>query len=192
MRGIEVWLIAISLAMDCFAVSIASGIILKRIYWKVILRTAFAFGFFQMMMTLIGWFFAYSFNHLIEGIDHWIAFGLLATIGIRMIIESFKKKEERSFNPVKWKVTILMAVATSIDAVAVGISYSLVESKTAGQNILSASIIIGFVAFIISLIGFVGSICFGKSFAKKLCAEMWGGIILIGIGTKILIEHLLL
>ena len=91
MTGLEIWLLAIGLAMDCFAVSIASGIILKHTQWRPMLVMAFAFGFFQALMPFIGWMFAKSFSHLIESVDHWIAFAILAFLGGRMIFESFKE-----------------------------------------------------------------------------------------------------
>lgn len=92
MTGLEIWLLAIGLAMDCFAVSIASGIILKRIQWRPMLVMALAFGLFQALMPFIGWMFAKTFSHLIESVDHWIAFAILAFLGGRMILESFKTR----------------------------------------------------------------------------------------------------
>jgi len=125
MTGLEIWLLAIGLAMDCFAVSIASGIILKRTQWRPMLVMAFAFGFFQALMPFIGWMFAKSFSHLIESVDHWIAFAILAFLGGRMIFESFKEEECcQLFNPTKLKVVFTMAIATSIDALAIGISFA--------------------------------------------------------------------
>ena len=125
MTGLEIWLLAIGLAMDCFAVSIASGIILKRTRWRPMLIMAFAFGLFQAIMPLIGWMCVKTFSHLIESIDHWIAFGILAFLGGRMIWESFKEEECcQLFNPASLKVVLTMAVATSIDALAVGISFA--------------------------------------------------------------------
>jgi putative Mn2+ efflux pump MntP len=190
MGGLEIWLIAVSLAMDCLAISITTGIILQKIRWKIMLRMALAFGIFQAAMTFIGWAGASFFNKMIENVDHWIAFGLLCFIGIQMIRESFKKEEEKTFDPTKWSVTLMMAVATSIDAVAVGISFSLVGFSCNNGNIISASLIIGLVAFIISWIGLFGGFWGGKEFAKNIRAELWGGLILIGIGVKILVEHL--
>ena len=113
MTGLEIWLLAIGLAMDCFAVSIASGIILKRTQWRPMLVMAFAFGFFQALMPFIGWMFAKSFSHLIESVDHWIAFAILAFLGGRMILESFKEEECcKLFNPANPKVVLTMAIAT--------------------------------------------------------------------------------
>lgn len=117
MTGLEIWLLAIGLAMDCFAVSIASGIILKRIQWRPMLVMALAFGLFQALMPFIGWMFAKTFSHLIESVDHRIAFAILAFLGGRMILESFKNEDCRqTFNPASPKVVFTMAIATSIDA----------------------------------------------------------------------------
>lgn len=190
MTGLEIWLLAIGLAMDCFAVSIASGIILKRTRWRPMLVMAFAFGFFQAMMPFIGWMFAKNFSHLINNVDHWIAFAILAFLGGRMIVNSFKEEECcQLFNPANPKVVLTMAIATSIDALAVGISFAFlgVENYT---EILSPILIIGFVSFVMSLIGLVFGIRCGCGLARKLKAELWGGIILVLIGLKIVIEHL--
>ena len=120
MTGLEIWLLAIGLAMDCLAVSIASGIILRRIQWRPMLIMAFFFGLFQAIMPLLGWLGASTFSHLIESVDHWIAFAILAFLGGRMIKESFKEEDCcQRFNPASLKVVITMAVATSIDALAV-------------------------------------------------------------------------
>ena len=201
MTGLEIWLLAIGLAMDCFAVSIASGIILKRTQWKPRLVMAFAFGLFQAVMPFafglfqavmpfIGWMFAKNFSHFIESIDHWIAFAILAFLGGRMIWESFKEEEcYQLFNPASLKVVFTMAIATSIDALAVGISFAFLGVQ--GYNgILSPILIIGFVSFVLSLIGLIFGIQCGCGLARKLKAELWGGIILVIIGIKILIEHL--
>ena len=190
MTGLEIWLLAIGLAMDCFAVSIASGIILKRTRWRPMLIMTFAFGLFQAIMPLIGWMCVKTFSHLIESIDHWIAFGILAFLGGRMIWESFKEEEcFQLFNPASLKVVLTMAVATSIDALAVGISFAFLGIQDY-SDILSPILIIGFVSFVLSLIGLIFGIQCGCGLARKLKAELWGGIILVIIGKKILIEHL--
>ena len=188
MTYIEIWLLAISLAMDCFSVSITSGIILRRVLWKTFLTIAFFFGLFQGLMPVIGWFAASRFQHLIENYDHWIAFGVLFLLGARMIKESFKdEEEEHHFNPTRLPVILTMAVATSIDALAVGISFAF-TGMTTWRSILDPVLIIGFVSFIFSIIGCLIGVYFGKR--VNLRAELWAGIILIGIGVKILIEHL--
>ena len=122
-------LLAVSLAIDCFTVSVTSGIILRRIRWNTFLTMAFFFGFFQALMPLLGWLGASHFSHLIEAYDHWVAFGLLAFLGIRMIREHFKDSEEHSFDPTRLKVIITLAIATSIDALAVGISFAFTGFK---------------------------------------------------------------
>ena len=190
MTGLEIWLLAIGLAMDCLAVSIASGIILKRIQWRPMLVMAFFFGLFQAIMPLLGWLGASTFSHLIESVDHWIAFAILAFLGGRMIKESFKEEDCcQRFNPASLKVVITMAIATSIDALAIGVSFAFLGIKSC-SSILCPVGIIGFVSFLMSLIGLIFGIRFGCGIARKLHAELWGGIILILIGTKILIEHL--
>lgn len=190
MTGLEIWLLAIGLAMDCLAVSIASGIILKRIQWRPMLVMAFFFGLFQAIMPLLGWLGASTFSHLIESVDHWIAFAILVFLGGRMIKESFKEEDCcQRFNPASLKVVITMAIATSIDALAIGVSFAFLGIKSC-SSILYPVGIIGFVSFLMSLIGLIFGIRFGCGIARKLRAELWGGIILILIGTKILIEHL--
>lgn len=189
MNNLEIWLLAISLAMDCFSVSISSGIILKHIHWRTFLTIAFFFGLFQGIMPLIGWFGASRFYHLIEQFDHWIAFGLLFFLGIRMIKESFDTDEtHHHFNPTRLPVILTLAVATSIDALAVGISFVFVGMNTF-SSILFPIVIIGIVSFIFSIIGcIIGTSC-GKRI--NIRAELWAGIILIGIGMKILMEHMM-
>lgn len=190
MTGLEIWLLAIGLAMDCFAVSIASGIILKRVRMRPMLIMALAFGFFQALMPLLGWIGASFFSHLIENIDHWIAFAILAFLGGRMVLESFKDEDCRhEFAPTSLKVVSALAVATSIDALAVGVSFAFLGVRSF-SSILPSIGIIGFVSFALSFVGLMFGIRFGCGIARKLRAELWGGVILIIIGTKILIEHL--
>ena len=190
MTGLEIWLLAIGLAMDCFAVSIASGIILKRVRMRPMLIMALAFGFFQALMPLLGWIGASFFSHLIENIDHWIAFAILAFLGGRMVLESFKDEDCRhEFDPTSLKVVSALAVATSIDALAVGVSFAFLGVRSF-SSILPSIGIIGFVSFALSFVGLMFGIRFGCGIARKIRAELWGGVILIIIGTKILIEHL--
>ena len=190
MTGLEIWLLAVGLAMDCFAVSIASGIILKRMQLRPMLVMEFFFGFFQALMPLLGWIGASFFSHLIENIDHWIAFAILAFLGGRMVMESFKDEDcKNEYDPTSLKVVLALAVATSIDALAVGVSFAFLGIRSL-PSILSPISIIGFVSFALSIIGLIFGIRFGCGIARKLRAELWGGIILIIIGTKILIEHL--
>lgn len=190
MTGLETWLLAVGLAMDCFAVSIASGILLKHARLRPMLVMAISFGFFQGLMPLLGWIGASFFSHLIESIDHWIAFAILLFLGGRMALESFKDEDcKQEFDPTKLKVVLALAVATSIDALAVGVSFAFLGIKDC-TAILPPIGIIAFVSFVLSMIGLMFGIRFGCGIARKLRAELWGGIILIIIGTKILIEHL--
>lgn len=189
MTSLEIWLLAVGLAMDCFAVSVASGIILKQIQWRPMLVMALFFGVFQAVMPLIGWTCTNAFSHLIESYDHWIAFALLAFLGGKMIWESFKSEEEcHLFNPTRLKVVLTLAVATSIDALAVGISFSCLGMKTI-QSILSPVLVIGLVSFLFSMAGLLIGIFFRNRFYWPV--ERWGGFILIAIGCKILYEHLM-
>lgn len=188
MSILEIWLLAVSLAIDCFTVSVTSGIILHRIRWGIFLKMAFLFGLFQAAMPFLGWLGASRFNHLIETYDHWIAFALLAFLGIRMIREHFKDEEERSFDPTRLKVIVALAVATSIDALAVGISFAFTGFRTF-SSLLYPLTAIGIASLVISLAGSLIGVFFGKRF--NLRVEIIGGLVLIGIGVKILFEHLL-
>ncbi len=189
MTHIEVWLMALALAMDCFAVSIASGIIFKRVFWKPMLTMAFLFGFFQALNPMLGWWGADLCRNVIEHIDHWIAFAILAFLGVRMIIESFKEEDKKRFNPRSYKVIFTLAIATSIDALAVGISFSCMGYHTL-SSLFYPLLIIFLVSFVLSLVGLGLGLKFGKGLTQKIHAEMWGGIILLLIGGRVLIEHL--
>ena len=183
MSILEIWLLAVSLAMDCFSVSITSGMILRRICWRTFLTMAFFFGLFQALMPLIGWFCASRFYHLIESYDHWIAFGLLFILGVRMIKESFKDEEHPHFDPTRMKNILTLAVATSIDALAVGVSFAFMRVQIGW-----AVTFIGVITFVLSVIGVKVGNVFGMKYKSK--AELFGGIVLILMGCKILLEHL--
>lgn len=191
----ELWLLAVALAMDCFTVSIVFGVLLRKIEWRTILAVAFLFGWFQAMMPLAGWFATNSFSSLIEDYDHWIAFGLLAFLGGRMIKESFsddeeeEKAEAKHINPRKLKTQLVFAVATSIDALAVGISFTCLGFNTISSLSLPL-LIIGFVSLAFSIVGSLLGIRFGKGVEKRLKPELLGGIVLIIIGIRVLCEHL--
>ena len=194
MSLIDIILLAVALAMDCLTVSIVSGVIevkseeVKDEKWWII-RMAFLFGLFQAMMPLIGWLGISHFQAYMEAYDHWIAFTMLGFIGGRMVWESFGSDEEQHFNPRKLRTQLLLAIATSIDALAVGISFACTGYTAVGQLTLPL-IIIGVVSFLFSLIGYRLGARFGRSIASRLKPELFGGIILIGIGVKILMEHL--
>jgi len=184
MSIINVLLISLGLAMDAFAVSISNGMALKCFKKKIAFRVALFFGGFQAIMPVIGWAAGLSFRKYIESYDHWIAFVLLSFIGVKMIFESSGlEKNETSCNPENILFLFTMAVATSIDALAVGISFSCLRI-----NIITPVIAIGLVTFVLSFSGvFLGN-KFGSFFEKKM--ELLGGVILIGIGLKILLQHL--
>jgi len=186
MDYISIVIIAIGLAMDAFAVSMAAGVSLKYFQVKPAFRVALFFGFFQAIMPYLGWLAGSSFSTSIASIDHWVVFFILLFIGGKMIYESFViTKAESSCDPNNIVTVFLLAIATSIDALAVGISFSLLN-----QQIIEPIIIIGLVTFILSLFGvYIGS-KIGSIFENKI--ELLGGIILIAIGTKILLEHLML
>lgn len=182
MREVELFIIAIGLSMDAFAVAICKGLSLKKMNYKHALITAIFFGGFQAIMPLIGYFFGTGFKNYITSFDHWIAFIILSVIGLRMIKESGGKQpiSEESFS---LRFLTIMALATSIDALAIGVTFAFFQI-----NIILAAVLIGSVTFIVSLAGVkIGNI-FGGKHQKK--AEIAGGIILIIIGIKLLIEHI--
>lgn len=182
---LTILLIAIGLAMDAFAVSVTSGITIKNLRINHALRIAIPFGLFQAIMPVVGWWVGLGMKDLISGVDHWIAFGLLGFIGGKMIYESTRIEEiERVGNPLDTYVLLILSIATSIDALAVGLSLSFLN-----VSIATPVIIIGVVTFLLSFLGvFVGN-RFGHFFENK--AEFTGGLIMIGIGVKILVEHLI-
>lgn len=187
----ETLLIALALAMDCFAVSVACAVIAqKRALPKGIMwRLALFFGVFQAFMPLVGWLLTSRFSALLEAWDHWIAFGMLAFIGGRMIADAFKKEENASLQPQEVKTELLLAIATSIDALAVGISYACTGYETLSQLGMPL-LAIGLVSFLMSILGYRLGLRFGESVNKKMRPELLGGLILIGIGIKILVTHL--
>ena len=177
-------LIALGLTGDTLAVSVSTGLSLTKIRFFQAVRIAIVLAVFQALMPLIGWFLGIQIKDLISEFDHWIAFALLFAIGGKMIYETFKEEEEEKvFNPLKIKVLLGIAIATSIDALVVGVSFAFIDT-----NILLSIIIIGVLTFLVAMIGvFIGKKT-GHLFGKKV--EIIGGLILMGIGTKILIQHL--
>lgn len=182
MNIFELLLLAVGLAMDAFAVSVCKGLSVERLKPRHPITAGLYFGGFQALMPLIGWLLGSQFESLIKSVDHWIAFGLLVLIGANMIRESFGKAEElnSSFSP---KAMLPLAVATSIDALAVGVTFAFLE-----VSIVFAVSVIGAVTFVISAAGVrIGNV-FGAKYKSR--AELAGGVILIILGVKILIEHL--
>ena len=184
MNTLTIILIAVGLAMDAFAVSITCGISMVKLRLRSALRISLAFGSFQAIMPIVGFLAGLSIRGLIQSFDHWIAFSLLAFIGCKMIYESlFMDSDEKKMDVDDLLTLLGLSIATSIDALAVGISLSLLK-----VDILSPAIIIGIITFLISFAGTVIGTRFGHLFEKKM--EIAGGLILIGIGFKILFEHL--
>lgn len=183
MNFLEILLIALGLSMDCFAVSLSFGTS-QKLKWKEIFRMALFFGLFQGLMPLIGWLVGNSLQSFISSIDHWFAFGILAFIGLKMILQSFKNTEERKNVDIR-KTTILLSlsVATSIDALITGISFGFIR-----VNILEAAVIITLITFLISIFG--AKLGEKTTFLPARWAERLGGLVLIGIGVKIVFEHL--
>ena len=179
----EIIFISASLAMDAFAVSICKGLSMKKLDWKKAFIIALYFGAFQGLMPVIGYFLGATFSDLVTSIDHWIAFALLSIIGGNMIKESFDDEEEKRNDNVDFKTMIVLAIATSIDTLAVGITFAFLKT-----NIVLSVVLIGIITFVISLLGVNIGNKFGDKFQNK--AELSGGIILILIGLKILLEHL--
>ena len=190
MSFVELLLLSVALAMDCFTVSIVNGVIVHRRKWSVILSTAILFGFFQALMPLIGWLLTSRFAHIIEAYDHWVAFALLAFLGIRMMLESGRPEEEHHDNPQKLSTQLLQAFATSIDALAIGISMVAMGYPSV-RSLLLPILIIGIGSFLLSIIGFLFGVQFGGSIRRRLKPELLGGTILLLIGTKTLLSHLL-
>lgn len=186
MEWITVFGIAIGLAMDAFAVSVVSGSVFKQLHIRHALRMAFFFGAFQAIMPLLGYAAGNTFAGYIAACDHWIAFALLLAVGLKMIYESFKfrKVEEKPQDPSNLKVLLTLSIATSIDALAVGVTLSLVTA-----SIMAAVTVIGVITFALSYAGFELGKRIGHFFENKI--EIFGGVILIAIGAKILINHLI-
>lgn len=181
---ISIFLIALGLSMDAASVAVTDGMIINNLKISNALKIAFYFGTFQAVMPVLGYFGGINFTAYLEQVDHYIAFGLLAFIGIKMIHEALSSKHRADKkDPLKSKNLFIMAIATSIDALAVGLTLATIEA-----NISLSVLIIGCVTFVNSFLGVYIGKRFGNFFSSK--AEISGGVILILIGTKILIEHL--
>ena len=187
----ELLLLSVALAMDCFTVSIVNGVIVARRQWVTILSTALLFGLFQALMPLLGWMATSHFARYIEDYDHWVAFGLLAFLGLRMIKESGEPEEEHHLDPTHLSTQLLQAVATSIDALAVGISMA-VTGYTSAASLLWPLTVIGIGSLLFSVAGFLLGLRFGSSIRRRLRPELFGGLILLFIGVRILLTHLFL
>ena len=180
---IEIILLAIGLSMDAFAVAICKGLAMEKVSIKKVAIVGAWFGGFQALMPLIGFLLGVSFKDYIVAIDHWISFVLLGLIGFNMIKESLSKDEDEENSSLAFKLMLVLAVATSIDALAVGVTFAFLQ-----VNVILAVIIIGITTFILSSIGVKIGNVFGARYKSK--AEFTGGLILILLGVKILLEHL--
>ncbi len=186
---IELLLTGVGLAMDAFAVAVCKGLSMKKINYGHAFMIALFFGVFQAMMPFLGWALGTQFKDYIVSVDHWIAFVLLAIIGGKMLKEAFESgkedegKADEDGGKLNYKELFLLAIATSIDALAVGVTFAFLN-----VNIYLAIAIIGVVTFLLSFVGVVIGNIFGSKFEKG--AQIAGGVILIGIGLKILLEHL--
>lgn len=183
MNFLTILSLAIALSMDSFSVSICKGLNTRSFSVKTAISCGLWFGGFQALMPLIGYFFGYQFESLITNIDHWIAFGLLLLIGANMIREAFEEEKDNDKNKNNTKTMFLLAVATSIDALAVGVTFAFLM-----VDIWRSILIIGVTTFLFSFAGVAIGNFFGVKYSKP--ASVIGGIILILIGTKILLEHL--
>lgn len=187
MNIVEIVLLAISLSMDAFAVALCKGLALKKINLKSCAIVGLWFGAFQGLMPMLGYFLGSTFADKITSIDHWIAFILLAIIGGNMIKEALEKDEEKVNDSLGFKTMIVMAIATSIDALAVGVSFAFTDFKP-DWFVYIAFVLIGVITFVLSSIGVkIGNI-FGTKYKSK--AEFTGGLVLILLGLKILLEGL--
>jgi putative Mn2+ efflux pump MntP len=180
---VTVVLIAFALAMDAFAVAVASGLYIHRLHVNHALRIAGMFGLFQGAMPLAGWLAGRTAQRMVAAIDHWLVFALLAGIGGKMVYESWRLDDRQGFDPLAMSFLLLLSIATSIDALAVGVSYGLLDVAVA-----TPALVIGAVTFGLSLAGVILGDRIGHLFERRL--EAIGGVILIGIGLRILIMHL--
>ena len=189
MSFFTVFLLAVALSMDAFAVALASGCAIREVRLRQYVRVSVAFGFFQFFMPVLGWFLGQSVHHFIEAWDHWLAFVLLAWIGGNMLrsgIGGLRQGEPVSCpqsDPTAGWNLLLLAVATSIDALAVGVTFAFLQ-----VDIVPAVLFIGVITFVLSSVGVWAGSAFGER--SRARAELAGGIILILMGTKILLEHL--
>lgn len=179
--------LALALAMDAFAVALGTGIALEKLTGRHLFRLGFHFGLFQAMMPVLGWLAGLSIQHIIAAFDHWLAFGLLATIGGKMIYEAIVEKDEAADprDPTRGLTMVMLSIATSIDALAVGLTLAVIN-----VNIWTPALVIGLVAGGLTTIGMLLGRRIGAAWGPRV--EIIGGLVLIGIGLKILLEHTLL
>lgn len=180
--------IAVGLSLDALAVSLTNGFLMKTMQWRHAFRIAFAFGFFQALMPLVGWLAGFQLAFILRRWEHWIAFGLLGYVGLKMIRESFSAKDCEKKSCIELPILFMMSIATSLDALAVGVTIGIL-----GHAIVLPALVIGLVTYLICFAGvYVGYKLQSMSVAFQEKRFEWvGGVVLIGIGLKILVEHLL-
>lgn len=183
MTLLELFVLSAGLAMDASAVAICKGACMRRFSAKESLLIAISFGLFQALMPLIGWLLGNRFIHYIRSVDHWIAFALLAVLGLKMMWDALHEEDESACTPLHIKELLLLSVATSIDALAAGIAFAVLE-----VDIVLSVAVIGAITMALSFLGVVVGCRFGEKYRGK--ARIVGGIALCAIGLKILIEHL--
>lgn len=184
MNYTNIILIAIALSLDAVAVAAANGAKHHKMSLLQAVRIAAFFGFFQFFMPIIGWIMGTGITRYISNFDHWVAFSLLALLGIKMIFESFKESDDRALDIHGLKMLLLLSIATSIDALVVGLTFALLS-----VNLIISSVLIGVITFLLSLSGIYAGKKFGKKFGRR--SEIIGGLVLVSIGVKILTSHLL-
>ncbi|MFA6710561.1 MAG: manganese efflux pump MntP family protein [Candidatus Methanomethylophilaceae archaeon] len=183
MDTITIFLIAVGLSMDAFAVAICKGLAVGKVTLRNILTVGIWFGGFQAVMPVLGYYLGVQFKDSITAVDHWIAFILLVVIGVNMIRESLSDDDERVDSSTGIRTMLVLAVATSIDALAIGISFAFLD-----VDIFFSAVLIGVTTFVLSVVGMIIGSTFGAKYKSK--AEFVGGVILIVLGTKIFLEHL--
>lgn len=181
----EIIIIAVALAVDAFAVALATGVSLPEITWRHTFRLSWHFGLFQAMMNVLGWLAGLSFRALIESIDHWVAFSLLAVVGLRMIVEAVREEpQDGKTDPTRGRTMVMLAVATSIDSLAVGLSFSILKI-----SVWLPALIIGITALLLTAAGLYLGRAFKNTAKLGAGVEVFGGLVLIAIGVKILFDH---
>ena len=183
MSLMELFLIAVGLSMDAFAVSVCKGLSVRKATVKHALCVGLYFGGFQALMPLIGYLLGTQFESVITSVDHWIAFGLLAFIGGNMIREALSREEEKLDDSFSFRTMMTLAVATSIDALAMGVTFAFLR-----VDIVPAVLLIGATTFVLSAVGLKVGNVFGAKYKAR--AEQFGGVVLVLMGLKILLEHL--
>ncbi|MFP4133424.1 MAG: manganese efflux pump MntP family protein [Halothece sp.] len=183
MQIITIGFLSAGLAADAFAISLTSGLLIKRIKLNKALKIALFFGIFQTMMPILGWLTGLAFRDVINGVNHWLVFILLVGLGLKMIYESFTQEKQASFNPLDNYTLMGLAIATSIDGLAAGIGLSVLEIP-----LMVVVTTIGLITFLFSIIGVFMGHYFGHIFENRV--EYVGGLVLIAVGTKTLLENL--